>query len=580
MNHETTSSPTLGKPLRLWPGVALALLLVTCLYLVPAVAPGAIFFGVMAGFAGGAGDSRLVAFFSRAPWLERLGAVAMAAAAMYVAYRFLDVSVARGNMGFQYIGLAVPVVSLALVAGAAAGRRLTRGKRWAVMAAFLVVAAAGWTLLRSNGVTGGGMPQLAWRWEDGRGEAAGRRRRALLKGAATPAAPGSPASWPGLRGPGRDGVVPGVRLATDWTASPPVELWRRKIGPGVSSFAISGNLLYTQEQRGEEEIVTCHNLETGEPVWRHHDAARFWDAHVGAGPRATPTLAGGRVYTLGATGILNALDAATGAVVWTRDAAADADAKLPMWGFVSSPLVAGNLLIVQAGSLVAYDLATGEKPWVGPPKRSSYSSPQLVELAGIPQILLVGHAATISVAPADGSLLWEHPWPGIGIVQPALVGTSDLLVSLVDNGASPIGTRRIALTQGGGEWKVEERWTSSGLKTSFSDVVVHQGHAYGIDGRILACIDLEKGERAWKGGRYGEGQLLLLPDQDLLLVLTEQGELALVEAKPEKFTELARIPLIEGKTWSQPALVGDVLLVRNGEEMAAFRLPTSAKTRS
>jgi hypothetical protein len=136
-----------------------------------------------------------------------------------------------------------------------------------------------------------------------------------------------------------------------------------------------------------------------------------------------------------------------------------------------------------------------------------------------------------------------------------------------------MGTRRLAVARGPGGWTVEERWTSRGLKPYFNDFVVHEGHAFGFDGRIMSCIDLEDGERKWKGGRYGHGQLVLLPEQDLLLVLSEQGELALVEARPDGFTELARFPAIEGKTWNHPVLVGDILLVRNGREMAAFRLP-------
>jgi outer membrane protein assembly factor BamB len=278
------------------------------------------------------------------------------------------------------------------------------------------------------------------------------------------------------------------------------------------------------------------------------------------------------VYALGATGILNALDAEDGSVVWSRNAASDTDAEIPYWGFVSSPLVVDDVVIVHAGKLVAYDLASGEPRWFGPDGVSSYSSPHLLNIDGVRQVVLLTAAGASSVAVGDGTLLWEHAWPGIGIVQPALTADGGLLVSQVDNSAMPIGTRRLAVAHEGGDWTVEERWTSNRLKPSFSPFVVHEGYAFGFDGRYVACIDVEDGELMWKGGRYGSGQLMLLPDQDLLLVVSEQGELALVNATPEQFTEHSRFPAIEGKTWNHPVLAGSTLLVRNGEEMAAFRL--------
>jgi outer membrane protein assembly factor BamB len=461
------------------------------------------------------------------------------------------------------------------------------------MVGTILLACGVWTLLRSDGLTGDGDAEFAWRWAETPEERL--LARASDEPAALPAAPAAAetpeeqplaqageeppslraapapvepeADWPGFRGPDRDGIIPGVRIDTDWSASPPVELWRRPIGPGVSSFAVRGDLLYTHEQRGEDEVVACYKVTTGEPVWRHRDEARFWDSHVGAGPRATPALSDGRVYTFGATGILNALDAGDGAVVWSRNAASDTDTKVPTWGFASSPLVVDDVVIVHTGALVAYDLATGDPRWSCPAGAVSYSSPHLSTIDGVAQILLLTEAGATGIAPADGTPLWEHPWPGALMVQPALTAEGDVLIA-----ADVIGTRRIAVAHGPGGWTTEERWTSVRLKPYFNDFVVHDGHAFGFDGRILACIDLEDGNRKWKGGRYGHGQLVLLPDQDLLLVLSERGELALVVAAPDRFTELARFPAIDGKTWNHPVLAGDVLLVRNGQEMAAFRL--------
>jgi hypothetical protein len=199
-----------------------------------------------------------------------------------------------------------------------------------------------------------------------------------------------------------------------------------------------------------------------------------------------------------------------------------------------------------------------------------------VTLDDVTQVLLLSPPGVVSVTPSGGTLLWEHAFEGGGIVQPTVTPDGDILISgLAGMGGS--GVRRLGVTRGSEGWTVQERWTSNGLKPYFNDYVVHNGHAYGFDGSILASIDLADGKRKWKGGRYGSGQLILLADQDVLLVLSEEGELALVSATPDKFTEVARAPALDGKTWNHPVLVGDVLVVRNGEEMAAFRLAAAAR---
>ncbi len=597
MAKAQTDGPTQQKPLRLWPGVVAVVLQWLAFYVVPIFVPGAIAFGVFGGFFGGLAVVLWWAFFSRAPRSERWGAVVLMIVALLATSRFIHVSIATSMMGMMFPIYATPVLSLAFVVWAVASRHLSDGPRRATMVATILLACGVWTLLRTGGFTSEVRHDFAWRWAETPEERL--LARAPDEPVALPSAPAAAetpeeqpfaqagdeptalpsapeametgADWPGFRGPDRDGIIPGVRIVTDWSRSPPVELWRRPVGPGWSSFAVRGDLLYTQEQRGDDEVVACYNVTTGEPVWRHRDAARFWEANAGAGPRGTPTLSDGRVYTFGATGILNVLDAGDGAVVWSRNAASDTETKVPGWGFSSSPLVVDDVVIVAVeGALVGYELATGDPRWFGPAGGDGYSSPHLVTIDGVAQILLLSKPGATSVAPADGKPLWEHPWPGgVRIVQPALTADGDILISR----GGKTGMRRIAVAHGSGGWTIEERWTSVRLKPYFSNFVVHDGHAFGFDGSILACIDVEDGKRKWKGGRYGSGQLVLLPDQDLLLVLSEQGELALVRAAPDQFTELARFPAIEGKTWNHPVLAGDLLLVRNAQEMAAFRLP-------
>jgi outer membrane protein assembly factor BamB len=307
---------------------------------------------------------------------------------------------------------------------------------------------------------------------------------------------------------------------------------------------------------------------------------RFYESNGGAGPRATPALHNGRLYAHGATGIVNALDAATGRVIWSRNSSTDTGATMPGWGFTSSPLVAGDAVIVaSSGRLVAYDLATGNPRWTRATVGGGYSSPHLATIHGIEQVLMLsGGGGATSVNPADGAVLWQEKWlDGVAIVQPATVDNGDV-IAVGGDAMGGLGMRRLALTNSGGAWSVKERWTTRGLKPYFNDFVIHEGHAFGFDGTILSCINLETGERVWKGGRYGAGQMVLLPEQDILLVLSEDGELALVSAAPDKYTEIAKIPALDGKTWNHPVIVGDVLLVRNGQEMVAFRLPGAAQT--
>ncbi len=559
------------KPLRLWPGVAIVVLMLLSRFVLPDFFPEAAVYGMMIGiFGGGLAIILWWLFFSRAAWIERLSAIALMVIAVIATQYVLHESIATGAMGMLFIIMVIPGLSLAFVLWAVVTRNLSDGIRRVTMVATILLACGVWALVQTGGFGGNLDNDLSWRWSE-------TPEDRLLAEAANESMAHSSAlgtgdvgvEWPGFLGPNRDGVIHGVKINTNWSETPPVELWRRPIGPGWSSFAINGDLLYTQEQRGEDEVVACYKVSTGEPVWRHSDKARFWESNGGAGPRGTPTLSNGRVYTFGGTGIVNVLDASDGTVVWSRNAASDTGAELPYWGFSSSPLVIDSLVIIAASSaLIAYDLATGEPRWSRPDTTVSYSSPHLLAIDSVAQILTLGGAGLTSVTPDGGELLWEHRWPGYPIVQPSLTADGDILISV----SAESGIRRLTVKQGADGWSVKEHWTSTRLKPYYSEFFVHNGHAFGFDGSILACIDLEDGKRKWKGGRYGAGQLFLLADQDLLLVLSEKGELALVAAASDKFTELARFPAIESKTWNHPVLTGDILLVRNAQEMAAFRL--------
>ncbi len=514
-------------------------------------------------------------FFSRMQWLERIAAIVLIVFSVILLKRLVHVSIVNGMMGAMLYVISIPVMSLALVGAAVAGRRLSRaGRRVAIVVAILI--ASGILMaVRTEGITGNAQSDWQLRWSKSPEEIllAQGEEPVAPPSAATSTSAGPESGWPGFRGAKRDGIVRGVRIETDWTQKPPVAIWRKPVGPGWSSFAVNNNLIYTQEQRGENEVVSCYDLATGKPVWRHNDNARFWESNAGAGPRGTPTLSNGRVYTLGATGIVNALDALTGSVVWTRNAATDTKAKTPGWGFSGSPLVVGDVVIVAAsGAIAGYDTANGNPRWMGPAGNAGYSSPHLLTIGGVEQVLFTNGQGVISVAPADGKMLWKYDWPSDSIVQPAITADGDVLLGSGSGMATGVGVLRLAVQNGPNGWAAKERWLSDGLNPYFNDFVVHKDHAYGFDSNVITCIDLKNGQLKWEGGRYGHGQMVLLSDQDLLVVISEEGDVALVKAAPDQFSEIARFKAIKGKTWNHPVLVGDTLLVRNSEEMAAYRV--------
>ncbi len=568
-NEVPENGSTKQKPPRLIPGIVIIVLLFILWIIVPEFSPGGTATAIS--FFGGLGCSLAIIvwwlFFSRVHWYERVISFAIMIASLVLLPLLMHESIKTGLSGMMYYFYAIPVLCMTFVVWVLLSRRLSFPLQIITMALTIFASCGIWALFRSDGITGNASAQFEWRWSDTSEDKLPHRIDLVSTGLAIPES--SDITWPGFRGPQRNGIVRNAMINIDWSTNPPVEVWRSPVGPGCSSFAVRGPLLYTQEQRGKNELVSCYMLSTGEPVWQHAGSARFYDSHAGAGPRSTPYLHDTLVIALGATGILNVLKADDGKLIWSKNAAGDIDAKLPGWGYCSSPIVVDQTVIIAiSGTLVAYDIKQGALRWIGPNGGENYSSPQLARLDGIDQILMMSGNGTGSFNPADGNLLWEYQWKTGAIVQPAIISDNDILIS---EGYKK-GVHRIKLSHIAGKWDVNKIWTSKKIRPDFNDFTIHKGYLYGFDGLSLTCIDLSDGKRKWRDSRYG-GQLLLLAEQDLLLVISEQGEIIIAEANPERFKEIDSFQAIEGKTWNHPVIAKDMLIVRNSNEMAAYRLP-------
>jgi outer membrane protein assembly factor BamB len=397
--------------------------------------------------------------------------------------------------------------------------------------------------------------------------------------AASPAGPAAAVRlastyWSDFRGPLRDGAYRERPVLTAWPAAGLTPLWKQPSGAGYASFVIAAGRAFTIEQRGPEEVVAAYDVATGREVWTTAWPAEFRESMGGDGPRATPTWADGLVYALGAEGELRALDARTGRTVWRKNILEDAGAGNLPWGMSASPLIVGDFVIVQPGgggsrSLVAYDRHTGARVWTALDDQQSYASPMLVTLLGVPQVLVFSASRLVAVSPDTGAELWAFPWPGpngINAAQPLVIGENRIFVS----SGYGTGAAVVEISKGETGFSVREVWRNNRMKNRFASSVLHDGFIYGLDESILASIDASTGELKWKGGRYGYGQLVLASGH--LIVLTEDGDLALVRATPDRHEELVRFPVLRGKTWNPPAIGGGFLLIRNLAEMAAFDL--------
>lgn len=393
--------------------------------------------------------------------------------------------------------------------------------------------------------------------------------------------------FPQFLGQKRSGILESAALDTNWKAKPPEFLWKQPIGAGWSGFAVQGDVAVTMEQREQEQWVSAYNVTNGTIYWHVALPGSHYNAMGGAGPRATPTIDGDFVFVQSATGQVACIELSTSRIVWQHDLLkiggwdqAASEAAIA-WGRSGSPLVTANLVVVPLGapdgtadrSLIAFDKKSGEVRWRAGNDQISYASPSITSLLGQDQIVITNEATVTGHEVDSGKVIWTEKWEGhsnssANCSQTVTISPTLLFIS---KGYTQ-GSKLIQFSVEGQEWKTKTIWQESTvMKTKFTSPLVRGDYAYGLsDGRI-ECIQVKDGKRQWKDRSYGHGQMLLIGDN--LLVMAEQGELALVAADPKRFTELSRMRAIQGVTWNIPTLSGDRLLIRNSDEAACLRLP-------
>lgn len=539
---------------------------------------------------------------SRARWFERLiGIVGL------IAILTLEQFICHPSMqGPLLMVMTIPMAIAGFALGAVLMRNTLSLDRTKVALGIALAAALASAFLRTDGVWGNFSFSLAPRWKPTAEDLALKDIRQaekmttkvdvdaepLLAALKTP-------TWPTFRGPDGASRQTGTQFSDNWEATPPIEIWRSRIGPAWSSFVVAANRIFTQEQRGEKEAVTCYNADNGEPIWSYETPSRFFESLGGLGPRATPTLADGSIYALGAEGILVRLNALDGNLIWKADLKQASDRKgPPMWGFSASPCVENGTVILHAGGkddkgVIAFNIEDGSVAWSAPAGEMSYSSVQKITLLDQPYLCLLSdfgvHLWDLNGKPL---LNYEFPHQGYRALQAQVIDGNKLLIPA----GMGTGTRLVEFSQESNnngsssnessepnaittpKLSAKELWTSKDMKPDYNDLLVHKGHIYGFDNAIFACIGLDDGKRRWKGGRYEKGQAFLLADSDLILVVSEPGDLVLLRATPDKHQEIAKIPALKDKTWNHPVVIGDKLFLRNAEEAVCYKLPTLSNT--
>ena len=371
--------------------------------------------------------------------------------------------------------------------------------------------------------------------------------------AETPTA-GANFDWPQWRGPARTGISEEKGWLQAWPAEGPKILWQAALGTGFSSFATQGDRVYTLGHKDGKDVVWCLNANTGEEVWKFEYPAALYDIQHEGGPSSTPTIDGDRVYTLSKQGDVFCLNAATGAKIWHDVLPEDLGAEIPRWGFSGSPVVSGELLILDAGPVAALNKMTGKTVWMSPDYKVGYSSPVLLELEGKPCVALFNGSGLVVVDVADGKPVADlYPWGReVNAAAPIVSGNKILVSSSYNQGAALVEVANGKQTQ---------LWKNANMRNHINSSVKWNDHVYGFDDKDLRCIDFNTGEPTWTQDGLGKGSLMLADGK--LIILSESGELVLAEAAPDAFKELARAQVLGGKCWTVPVLSNGKVFCRN-----------------
>ena len=381
--------------------------------------------------------------------------------------------------------------------------------------------------------------------------------------------------WPQWRGPNRDGISKETGILKTWPEGGPKVLWSAPSGDGYSGMSVTNGKLYSMygRRQGSDAIAICLDAASGEELWRFRMGSKFTNS-FGHGPRATPTVDGNLVFVLSGKGKLFALNATKGTEVWGHDLHKEYGGKIPTWGVSTSPLVEGNMLIVDVGGknghgLVAFNKKDGKVIWKSNSGIPGYSAPIAVTVNGTRQILSFAGKALVSVSPEDGKQYWRYPWVtnyDVNAATPIFIKPDKVFISSGYNrGAAVLKMKAVK-----GTVEVEELWKSRAMRNQFSSSVLIGDHLYGFDEGTLRCLNVNTHESKWAKRGFGKGSLMYADGH--LIVLSEKGLLVLVEATPEAFVQKASAQVLKGRCWTVPTLVNGMLYVRNQKDLLCLDL--------